>query len=59
MKLEARSEDGEMRSSFPGLDLREGKQGPMRLWTGAVGPALNPVTVETKFGDIAIEREES
>ncbi|HEY7696829.1 MAG TPA: DUF4097 family beta strand repeat-containing protein, partial [Vicinamibacteria bacterium] len=59
MKFEGRTEDGEMRSSFPGLELREGKEGAFRVWTGAIGPSTHAVVVETRYADIVLSPEES
>jgi hypothetical protein len=59
MNFEARIEDGEMKSSFPGLELHQGTRGPSRVWTGALAPSTHAVTVETRYGDIVLEPEAS
>jgi len=57
MQFDGRTQDGELHSSFPSLELREEKRGAERFWTGAIGASTHTVTVETSFGDILLEPE--
>ncbi len=59
LRFEGRARDGELRSNLPGLDIREQRVEGRRAWTGSLGSSTHAVTVETSYGDILLEPEET
>ena len=59
MTFEGLSEDGELLSSFPNLEIAEDRRGAQSFFRGAVGSSPQQVQVETRYGDIHLEPSES
>jgi DUF4097 and DUF4098 domain-containing protein YvlB len=59
MRFEGRAKDGELRSNVPGLEIREERREDESTWTGASGSATHSVRVETSYGNILLEPEET
>ncbi len=59
LSFEGLSEDGELHSGFPELEIAEDRRGAQRLFRGALGSSTHAIQVETSFGDIHLEPAES
>jgi Putative adhesin len=59
LSFEGLSEDGELHSSFPELEIAEDRRGAQRLFRGTLGSSTHSVKVETSYGDIRLEPVES
>jgi DUF4097 and DUF4098 domain-containing protein YvlB len=59
LSFEGQSEDGEIHSGFPDLQIAEERRGGQRLFRGALGSSTHRIQVETSYGDIHLEPAES
>jgi DUF4097 and DUF4098 domain-containing protein YvlB len=59
LSFEGQSEDGEIHSGFPDLQIAEERRGGQRLFRGALGSSTHKIQVETSYGDIHLEPAES
>ena len=59
LSFEGLSEDGELQSSFPDLEITEEHRGAQSVFRGALGASPHKIQVETSFGDIHLEPSES
>jgi DUF4097 and DUF4098 domain-containing protein YvlB len=59
LSFEGLSEDGELQSSFPDLEIAEEHRGAQSVFRGALGSAPHKIQVETSYGDIHLEPSES
>jgi DUF4097 and DUF4098 domain-containing protein YvlB len=59
LSFEGLSQDGELHSSIPDLEIAEERRGAQRVFRGALGSSTHKIQVETSYGDIHLEPSES